>query len=58
MLIQIAYSDPSELKSEMENIISELHNIADGRNCMITDYSLQNHTTGRFWDEYDEHWRE
>jgi DNA invertase Pin-like site-specific DNA recombinase len=58
VLIQIAYSDSSELKSEMENIISELHSIADGRNCMITDYSLQNHTTGRFWDEYDEHWRE
>lgn len=51
--IMIQFADDTELKEQIDKILDEIHQIAHFRNCEITDLSLQEKSTGRYWDEYD-----
>ena len=55
--IMIQYTDDTYLKEQIDEILDEIHQIADFRNCEIIDLSLQEESTGRYWDECDGGWK-
>ena len=55
--IMIQYTDDTYLKEQIDEILDEIHQIADFRNCEIIDLSLQEGSTGRYWDECDGGWK-
>jgi hypothetical protein len=54
--IIIQFADDADLKEQIDEILDEIHQIADFRNCVITDLTLKEETTGRNWDESDGGW--
>ena len=54
--IAIQFTDDADLKEQIDEILTEIYQIADFRNCEITDLSLQEEATGRYWDECDGDW--
>jgi hypothetical protein len=55
--IMIQFADDTDLKEQIDEILDEIHQIADFRNCEIIDLSIQEESTGRYWDEYDGGWK-
>jgi DNA invertase Pin-like site-specific DNA recombinase len=55
--IIIQFADDADLKEQIDEILDEIHQIADFRNCEIIDSSLHEESTGRYWDEYDGGWK-
>jgi hypothetical protein len=55
--IMIQFVDDADLKEQIDEILDEIHQIADFRNCEIIDLSLQEESSGRYWDEYDGGWK-
>ena len=55
--IMILFADDTDLKEQIDEILDEVHQIADFRNCEIIDLSIQEESTGRYWDEYDGGWK-
>ena len=55
--IMIQFADDADLKEQIDEILDEIYQIADFRNCEITDLSLQEESTGRYWDECDGGWK-
>ena len=55
--IMIQFSDDANLKEQIDEMLDETHQMADFRNCEITDLTLQEESTGRYWDEYDGGWK-
>lgn len=55
--IMIQFTDDDDLKEQIDEIWDEIHQIADFRNCEIIDLSLQEESTGRYWNEYDGGWK-
>lgn len=55
--IMIQFADDPDLKEQIDEILDEIHQIDDFRNCEITDLSFQEESTGRYWDEYDGGWK-
>jgi hypothetical protein len=53
----IQFSDDADLKEQIDEMLDEIHQMADFRNCEITDLTLQEESTGRYWDEYDGGWK-
>lgn len=55
--IVIQFADDANLKEQIDEILTEIYQMADFRNCEITDLSLQEEATGRYWDECDGGWK-
>lgn len=55
--IMIEFADDANLKEQIDEILAEIYQMADFRNCEITDLSLKEETTGRYWDECDGGWK-
>lgn len=55
--IMIQFVDDADLKEQIDEILDEIHQMANFRNCEITDLTLQEESTGRYWDEYDGGWK-
>lgn len=53
----IQFTDDAHLKAQIDDMLTEIYQTADFRNCEITDLSLQEETTGRYWDECDGGWK-
>lgn len=53
----IPYTDDADLKQQIDELLSEIHNTADGRNCVVDDSSVKEEATGRYWDDYDGGWK-
>ena len=53
----IQFTDDADLKDQIDDMLTEIYQTADFRNCEITDLSLQEETTGRYWDECDGGWK-
>jgi DNA invertase Pin-like site-specific DNA recombinase len=53
----IQFTDDADLKAHIDEILAEIHQMADFRNCEITDLTLQEETTGHYWDEYNGGWK-
>jgi DNA invertase Pin-like site-specific DNA recombinase len=53
----IQFTDNADLKAQIDEMLAEIHQMADSRNCEITDLTLQEETTGRYWDEYHGGWK-
>lgn len=51
--IVIQFADDADLKEQIDEILTEIYQMADFRNCEVTDLSLQEEATGRYWDECD-----
>jgi len=47
--IMIQFVDDADLKEQIDEILDEIHQIADFRNCEIIDLSLQEESSGRYW---------
>ena len=55
--IVIQFADDADLKEQIDEILAEIYQMADFRNCEITDLSLQEEATGQYWDECDGGWK-
>ena len=55
--IVIQFTDDADLKEQIDEILAEIYQMADFRNCEITDLSLQEESTSRYWDECDGGWK-
>lgn len=53
----IQFTDDADLKEQIDDMLTEIYQTADFRNCEITDLSLQEETTGRYWNECDGGWK-
>jgi len=53
----IQFTEDADLKDQIDDMLTEIYQTADFRNCEITDLSLQEETTGRYWDECDGGWK-
>lgn len=49
----IQFTDYADLKEQIDDMLTEIYQTADLRNCGITDLTLQEKTTGRYWNECD-----
>jgi hypothetical protein len=49
--IMIRFSDDADLKEQIDEILDEIHQMADFRNCEIVDLTLQEESTSRYWNE-------
>jgi hypothetical protein len=49
--IMIQFSDDANLKEQIDEILDEIHQMADFRNCEIVDLTLQEESTSRYWNE-------
>ena len=54
--IMIQFTDNADLKEQIDEMLDEINQIADFRNCIITDLTLKEEKTGRYWDESDGVW--
>jgi hypothetical protein len=55
--IMIQFADNADLKEQIDEMRDEIHRMADFRNCEVTDLTLQEESTGRYWDECDGGWK-
>lgn len=53
----IRYTDDADLKEQIDELLSEIHDTADFRNCVVDDSSVKEEATGRYWDDYDGGWK-
>jgi hypothetical protein len=53
----IQFTDDADLKAQIDEMLAEIHQMADFRNCEIIDLTLQEETTGRYWYEYNGGWK-
>ena len=53
----IQFTNDADLKEQIDEMLTEIYQMADFRNCEITDLSLQEETTGRYWNECDGGWK-
>lgn len=49
--------DEDDLKEQVDDLLSEIRVLADGRNCIVDDMALKNESTGQYWDDYDNEWK-
>lgn len=56
--IMIQFADDADLKEQIDEIPGEIYQIADFRNCEITDLSLQEESTDRYQDDCDGGWKQ
>jgi hypothetical protein len=54
--IVFEYEDEADLKEQIDELMSDIHDTADRRNCVM-DFSIKEEATGRYWDEYDGGWK-
>lgn len=54
--ITFDYENDADLKEQIEDLLSEIDDAADRRNCVV-EYSIHNEENGAPWDECDEIWR-
>ena len=53
----ISYNNDGNLKEQIDDLLHEIHSIADLRNCVVDDMSVKNEANGLYWDEYDGGWK-
>lgn len=52
----IPYTDDADLKRTIEELLQEVHDLADLRNCVVDDYSVKEEATGRYWTDHNGRW--
>lgn len=52
----IPYTDDADLKRTIEELLQEVHDLADLRNCVVDDYSVKEEATGRYWADHNGRW--
>ncbi len=55
--LTIRYIDDTDLKAQIDEMLTDIHQTADSRNCVVTDLTFKEETTGRYWNEYDGGWK-
>jgi len=54
----ITYENETELKEQLDELFTEVHQLADLRNCFAEDVSIKHEITGLYWREFDGGWWE
>ncbi|MBW8833245.1 MAG: hypothetical protein JF606_28470 [Burkholderiales bacterium] len=54
----IPYDGEADLKSQIQDLASEIHHTADLRNCVVHDLIMKNQASGQHWDGYRGGWQE
>jgi len=55
--LTIRYVDDVDLKAQVDDMLADIYQTADRRNCEVTDLTLQDEATGRYWDDYEGGWK-
>ena len=55
--LAIRYVDDADLKSQIDDMLADIHRTADLRNCVMTDLTLKDEATCRYWDGYEGGWK-
>ena len=53
----IRYIDDADLKGQINDMVADIHQMADMRNCDVTDLTLKDEAIGRYWDDYEGGWK-
>lgn len=53
----IHYTGEADIKEQIDELLSEIHYMADLRNCVADDVSIKDEATGLYWEECDGGWR-
>ena len=53
----IRYADEADLKEQINDMLADIHRTADLRNCVVTDLTLKDEATGRYWCDYEGGWK-
>lgn len=53
----IRYTDDTNLKEQIDELLEEIWHLADLRNCVIDDLTVKNEASGSYWDESDGGWK-
>lgn len=51
------FTDEADLKEQIDDLLTEVHNRADLHNCMVTDFSVKDEATGRYWCDHEGGWK-
>ena len=53
----IRYVDEADLKEQIDDMLADIHQTADLRNCEVIDLTLKDEATGRYWNDYGGGWK-
>lgn len=56
--LTIRYETEVDLKEQIDELFSEVYQLADLRNCTTNEVSIKHEITGVYWREYDGGWWE
>ena len=54
--VPIHYEGEADLKTQLDELLQEIDHIADLRNCVVDDVSIQDEATERYWRDYEGRW--
>ena len=49
--------DEADLKEQIDDMLADIHQTADLRNCEVIDLTLKDEATGRYWNDYGGGWK-
>lgn len=52
----ISYDTEADLKEQIDELFTEVYQLADLRNCTAEDVSIKHELTGAYWREYNGGW--
>lgn len=55
--LEFHYNSDENLKGQIDGFLKEVWHVANLRNCVVEDMSIQNETNGLYWDEYNGGWK-